>query len=76
MRWEIIDNTPKPGQTRTLTKFAWFPTRVMNKLTHTDYIIWLEMYIEEQQYERIGLTYDDDGKPYFAWRTVQKTIHV
>ena len=42
----------------------------------TDHRIWLEFYIEKQQYERIGLTYDDDGKPYFAWRTVQKTIHV
>jgi len=46
MRWEIIDNTPKVGDVRFKTRFAFFPTKVLSKLTMTDHIIWLELYID------------------------------
>lgn len=72
MRWEITDNRPKLGDIRFLTKFAWFPTRVMSKLTRTDHMIWLELYIAEQEYTKV-FPYDRD--PYLDWKTVAKTIH-
>ena len=73
MRWEIIDNTPKPGDVRFKTKFAFLPTRVLSKITDTDHMVWLELYIEEQVY----VTKHDgwDGS-YEVWKTVAKTIHI
>ena len=53
MKWEIIDDSPKVGEVRFKTKFAFFPTRVLSKLTNTDHMIWFELYIEEQEYKRI-----------------------
>jgi hypothetical protein len=73
MRWEIIDNSPKIGDVRYKTKFAWLPTIVLSKITNTDHKIWLELYVEEQIYttKRNGW----DGLVYW-WKTVAKTIHV
>jgi hypothetical protein len=74
MRWEIIDNSPKMGEIRFKTRFAWLPTRVMSKLTNTDHVIWFELYIEEQEYTR---TIDKwDGAYNYYWYTVAKTIHI
>ena len=70
MKWEIIDDAPKLGDVRFKTKFAFLPTRVLSKLTMTDHIIWLELYIEEQEYRRTS-----DGWEYY-WKTVGRTIHV
>lgn len=70
MRWEIIDNTPKIGDIRFVTRFAFFPTRVLSKLTMTDHMIWLELYVEEQEWRGPGM-YSSAG-----WRTVAKTIHI
>jgi hypothetical protein len=73
MRWEIIDNSPKRGDIRFKTRFAWLPTRVVSKLTITDHVIWLELYIEEQEYRVVNRW----GQKYkLAWDTVAKTIHV
>jgi hypothetical protein len=73
MKWEIIDKSPKPGDIRFVTKFAWFPTRVLSKLTNTDHMIWLELYIEEQEYKYTRIGWDS---PSYEWVTVAKTIHI
>lgn len=72
MRWEIIDKKPKPGDVKFKTKFAWLPTKVLSKVTMTDHIIWLELYIEEQEYIR-SVHYN---KIVSEWTTVAKTIHI
>ena len=36
MRWKT--NKPKPGSIKSMTKFAWLPTRI------EDYTVWLEFY--------------------------------
>jgi hypothetical protein len=74
MRWEIKNNRPKIGDIRFVTKFAWFPTIVVSKMTMTDHMIWLELYIEEQEYKRCKSDYD--YSLYDCWVTVAKTIHV
>jgi hypothetical protein len=74
MKWEIVNNSPKLGEIRFKTKFAWLPTRVISKLTDTDHMIWFELYIEEQEYTR---TIDKwDGAYNYYWCTVAKTIHI
>lgn len=74
MRWEITRNTtPENGDVRFVTKFAWLPTRVLSKITFTDHMIWLELYVEEQQY-LCGIGFD--GEIVGEWQTVGKTIHV
>lgn len=73
MKWEITDNTPKIGDIRFKTKFAWLPTTVLSKITMTDHKIWLELYIEEQQYVR---EYQQGWGKFIGWKTVAKTIHV
>ena len=73
MRWEIErEPAPRIGDIRFVTKFAWLPTRVLSKITHTDHTIWLELYVAEQVY-----TSWNDGWEYNeGWKTVQKTIHI
>jgi hypothetical protein len=72
MRWEMKHKvTPEPGDIRFVTKFAWWPTIVLNKLTMTDHRIWLELYIEEQEYVRSVHHKDIVSE----WLTVSKTIH-
>ena len=73
MRWEIIDNKPKVGEKRIKTKFAWFPTIVLSKLTMTDHVIWLELYVEEQEYQKFKFGYDYNWHE--KWQTVSKTIY-
>lgn len=73
MKWEIKNDKPRPGDVRFKTRFAWLPTVVLSKLTLTDHRIWLELYIEEQEYMR-GLTHD--GEVIEGWYTVAKTIHI
>ena len=73
MRWEIKDNRPKIGDIRFKTRFAWLPTAVVSKLTMTDHIIWLELYVEEQEYQRRKSGYDYEWHE--RWVTVAKTIH-
>ena len=70
MRWEIVNKSPKLGDIRFKTKFAWLPTRVISKLTDTDHMIWFELYIEEQEYKRTP-----DGWDVY-WKTIARTIHV
>lgn len=72
MRWEIINNKPKLGDVRYKTKFAWWPIVVLSKLTNTDHRIWLELYIEEQEY----VSQYDGMYPTTYWKTVAKTIHI
>ena len=72
MRWEMRHKvTPEPGEVRFRTRFAWLPTRVLSKITMTDHIIWLEFYIEEQEYIR---SVHESGI-ISEWFTVAKTIH-
>ncbi len=73
MKWEIIDDAPKIGDVRFKTKFAWLPTRVLSKITNTDHMIWLELYIEEQEYITKHNSWDGS---YQVWKTVAKTIHI
>ena len=75
MKWEIIDDSPKVGDVRFKTKFAFFPTRVLSKLTNTDHMIWFELYIEEQEYKRI-VAFDMPAAFEDCWITVAKTIHI
>lgn len=75
MKWEIIDKKPHVGDIRHLTKFAWLPTIVLSKLTMTDHRIWLELYIEEQEYKRI-VAFDMPAAFEDCWVTVAKTIHI
>ena len=74
MKWEIIDNEPKIGDVRFKTKFAWLPTRVISKLTDTDHMVWFELYIEEQEYQRYKSSYTYEWTE--RWVTVAKTIHI
>jgi len=74
MRWEIIDNSPKAGDVRFKTKFAWLPTIVLSKITMTDHRIWLELYIEEQVYRFDNIYHEYVPGGY--WHTVAKTIHI
>lgn len=72
MRWEIIDKTPKIGDIRFVTRFAFLPTRVLSKITMTDHWIWMELYVAEQVYSPCN-----DGWDYWEeWKTVGKTIHI
>lgn len=73
MKWEVTNNKPKRGDVRFKTRFAWLPTRVLSELTMTDHIIWLELYIEEQEYIT---KYDGWDGDYGFWKTVAKTIHI
>ena len=75
MRWEITHpNNPQLGEVRFVTRFAWLPTRVLSKITLTDHRIWLELYIEEQEYQR---RQTNDGYDWIEdWYTVSKTIHI
>lgn len=70
MRWEIVNKTPRLGEVRFKTKFAWLPTRVISKITDTDHMIWFELYIEEQEYRRTPDGWDE------YWKTIGRTIHV
>ena len=71
MKWEITRKPqPQRGDIRFVTKFAWLPTQVLSKLTMTDHIIWLQLYVEEQEWIPAGF-FQDGG-----WYTVAKTIHI
>ena len=56
MRWNL--KKFEIGTKRTVRRFAFWPTR----LSHSDTVVWLELYHEEQEY--CYYVYDD--KPY-AW---------
>ena len=71
MRWEITDDKPNIGDVRFKIKFAFFPTKALSKITMTDHWIWLELYLEEQEYVR-AYNWDEDDH----WKTVAKTIHI
>ncbi len=73
MKWEIKrKDRPNVGDIRFVTKFAWLPTRVLSKITMTDHIIWLQLYVAEQVY-----TPKNDGWEYYEeWSTIGKTIHI
>lgn len=73
MKWEITDNRPTLGDIRYKTRFAFLPTRVLSMITMTDHIVWLQLYLEEQEYAVI----DTWGEPLTrGWKTVAKTIHI
>ena len=73
MKWEIKDNRPHIGDIRFKTRFAWLPTTVLSKITMTDHIIWLHLYLEEQEYKYIGGSWEG---PSYGWVTVARTIHI
>ena len=74
MKWEIKrKDPPSIGNIRYKTRFAWLPTQVLSEITMTDHMIWLQLYLEEQEYRIV----DSWGDEYVCeWRTVAKTIHV
>lgn len=72
MKWEITKEIHSIGDIRFVTRFAFLPTRVLSKLTMTDHIVWLDLYIAEQVYSPCN-----DGWEYWEeWKTIGKTIHV
>jgi hypothetical protein len=70
MKWEISDNRPNIGDVRFKTRFAWLPTRVLSKITYTDHIIWLQLYVSEEVYKRSPDGWEAD------WYTIGRTIHL
>ena len=74
MKWEINrKEEPHLGDVRFVTKFAWLPTQVLSKITMTDHIIWLQLYVEEQECAVINTW----GEPFEkGWKTIAKTIHI
>ena len=53
MRWKIRDKkSPKIGDERTITKFAWLPIKIDN------YKVWLEAYDSFQKYEEVSEVID------------------
>ena len=75
MKWEITrKDRPIIGDIRYKTRFAWLPTQVLSKITMTDHMIWLQLYLEEQEYTR-SINQWDGGWDYY-WNTVSKTIHI
>lgn len=74
MKWEIKNNIPSVGDIRFRTRFAWLPTTVLSKITMTDHIIWLQLYVEEQEFTRT--VNDWSGRFEYHWITVAKTIHI
>ena len=75
MKWEITrEDEPKLGDVRFRTRFAFLPTRVLSKITGTDHMIWLHLYVEEQEFTRT-LNQWDGGYDYY-WHTVARTIHI
>jgi hypothetical protein len=73
MKWEIKNNIPNRGDVRFKTRFAWLPTTVLSKITMTDHIVWLQLYLEEQEYIYKGIGWSG---PSYGWQTVAKTIHI
>jgi hypothetical protein len=53
---------PKPGEERTIKKFAWFPKLFTVDKTRERIFIWLSSYYEDQEYTSKG------------WKWKQKTI--
>lgn len=73
MKWEIKrKEKPKHGDIRFRTRFAWFPTTVLSKITMTDHVIWFQLYVEEQEYI---IDHGWGGIDKY-WKTVAKTIHI
>jgi hypothetical protein len=73
MKWEIKrEEEPRPGDIRFKTRFAWLPTIVLSKITMTDHYIWLQLYLEEQEYIRSV----HHNEIVSEWTTVSKTIHI
>lgn len=71
MKWEINrKEEPKVGDIRYRSRFAFLPTRVLSKITMTDHMVWLEMYLEEQEYIKSV----HHGEIVSEWFTVAKTI--
>lgn len=50
--------TPKRGDTKIVTKFAWFPTKVRNSAAKLTITVWLETYREIYRYEQVGIGLD------------------
>jgi len=76
MKWEINrKEEPKVGDVRYKTRFAFLPTRVLSKITMTDHMVWLQLYLEEQEYMRI-VDFDVPFGFEECWITTAKTIHV
>ena len=74
MKWEITRKTkPEIGDIRYKTKFAFLPTRVLSMITMTDHLIWLQFYVEEQEY--IDEYVYGEGLVRY-WKTISKTIHI
>jgi hypothetical protein len=72
MRWDKKD-TPTPGDTRRVKRFAWFPTEVLCK----DKIIkiWLEEYYTDEIYDHyIGYYEGGLNKVIYYWRRTKTYI--
>lgn len=63
-----VRSKPKHGDTRTVIRFALFPTRVEG-----DIIVWLELYEEHQEYHHIVYDGFEETLTHSGWDTVRKT---
>lgn len=75
MRWQEKKNKkkikPSYGQVRTITRFAFIPTKVHDKWSEEKVVVWLETYKESQkytQYYRSTPTTISSG----SWETINK----
>lgn len=66
MRWKI-DPEPKEGDTRVVTKFAFFPIP-----TYNGYTVWLEKYEEYQEYTEITMFDGIDVYLELGWVIVKR----
>ena len=67
MRWKA-DPTPKEGDTRNRSKFAWFPTQI------ADEVVWLEQYGIEEKYT-MTVRFDEGVKvpcPVLEWVVIDR----
>jgi hypothetical protein len=50
MRWAARERVPRPrpGQTRTVERYAWFPTKVEG-VSRPHWWVWMEHYLETQE---------------------------
>jgi hypothetical protein len=60
MKW-ATKQVPSFYDYREVEKFAWLPTKCISQnqyCSYTEYLVWLEYYIDFQQYKRVT---DDDS---------------
>ena len=79
MKWFISTKEPKVGDTRSVRKFAFLPTRLQVRGCTSDVMVWLECYTEEQEYRAApwyARLYPDNTPPLWMcrWAAVERSL--